>query len=75
MPRLKCTVGEFISIIESYKFVKIRHGATDHRRYRGEVGGQVRLVDVSGGNHDDVDTGTLQSMIRQSGLPKRLFRK
>jgi predicted RNA binding protein YcfA (HicA-like mRNA interferase family) len=53
-----------------------RHGATSHRRYRGTVDGIVRLVDVAFHNINDVIApGTLQSMIRQSGLPKSLFGK
>jgi predicted RNA binding protein YcfA (HicA-like mRNA interferase family) len=75
VPRLKCTVGEFVAIIESFHFEKIRHGATSHCRYRGVVDGQVKLVDVAGSRHADLDPGTLNSMIRQSGLPKKLFRK
>ena len=42
----------------------------------GIVGGAVRFVDVA--YHaigDDVPMGTLESMIRQSGLSKKLFRK
>ncbi|MBA3810840.1 MAG: type II toxin-antitoxin system HicA family toxin [Caulobacteraceae bacterium] len=52
-----------------------RQGATSHRRYRGVVGGEVRFVDVSfHGLGDEIRPGTLNSMIRQSGLPKALFR-
>jgi predicted RNA binding protein YcfA (HicA-like mRNA interferase family) len=76
LPRLKCTFGVFVAILKSYQFQEIRHGATSHRRYRGVVAGEVRLVDVAGHSmHDDIAPGTLNSMIRQSGLPKKLFRK
>lgn len=76
MPRLSCTYGEFLRIIEAYKFVLHRHGAGSHRRYRGEIGGQIRYVDWCPHNvNDPIPTGTLGSMIRQSGLPKRLFVK
>ena len=75
MPRLKCTYGEFIAIIEEHGFKLHRHGATSHVRYRGEVGGVVHYVDCSGYGGMDINPNTLQSMIRQCGLPKRLFRK
>jgi predicted RNA binding protein YcfA (HicA-like mRNA interferase family) len=76
LPRLKCTYFEFLEIILSHGFVEIRHGASSHRRYRGIINGEVKFVDWS--PHDaksEIPIGTLQSMIRQSGLPKRLFRK
>ena len=47
-----------------------------HRRYRAEIGGKVYFVDVAGrSDKDEIAPGTLTSMIRQSGLPKRLFRR
>jgi predicted RNA binding protein YcfA (HicA-like mRNA interferase family) len=76
LPRLNCTFKEFIAIIEGQGFVLHRHGATSHRRYRRVVGNEVYYVDVAGHNSNDVIApSTLASMIRQSGLPKRLFRK
>ena len=76
MPRLKCNFGEFIQIIERHGFLLHRHDATSHRRYRGVVDGEVRFVDIAPHSaKDDVPTGTLQSIIRQSGLSKTLFRK
>jgi predicted RNA binding protein YcfA (HicA-like mRNA interferase family) len=76
VPRLKCTFNEFVTIIEGHGFVLHRHGATSHRRYRGVIDGQVRFVDVAGhSGNDEILPDTLASMIRQSGLPKRLFRK
>jgi len=48
---------------------------SSHRRYRGVVEGQVRLVTVAYHSiHDEIKPDTLASMIRQSGLPKRIFR-
>ena len=76
MPRLKCTYREFVAILEAHGFTVIRHDGSSHRRYRGIVGGTVRFVDVA--YHaigDDVPRGTLESMVRQSGLSKKLFRK
>jgi len=56
--------------------VLVRHEATSHRRYRGERDGRVFLVTVAYHNDkDDIRPDTLASMIRQSGLPKALFRR
>lgn len=53
-----------------------RQGGGSHRRYRGVVDEQVRYVDFAAHNlNDEIKPGTLKSMIRQSGLPERLFRK
>lgn len=77
MSRLRCTFREFIDIIEAHGFVEIRHGATSHCRYRGVIGGQVRFVDVASGHglNIDINIKTLESMIRQTGLSKKLFRR
>ena len=76
MPRLKCTYAEFLEIIEAYGFVLHRHDGGSHRRYRAVIRGAVHLVDMSQHNwNDEIPTGTLQAMIRQSGLPKKIFRK
>lgn len=75
MSRLKCTFGEFIAILESARFDLVRTEAT-HRRYAGTVGKETRNVTVAFHNiNDEIKPNTLASMIRQSGLPKRLFRK
>lgn len=76
MPRLKCSFGEFVRIIEAHGFRLHRHAAGSHAIYRKEEAGRVWLVTVAAhAAGDDVPIGTLQSMIRQSGLAKRLFRK
>jgi predicted RNA binding protein YcfA (HicA-like mRNA interferase family) len=76
LSRLTCKFREFIAIVEAHGFREIRHGATSHRRYRGVVDGTVRFVDIAGHSlSDDIIPNTLQSMIRQGGLPKKLFRK
>ncbi|MBI2713493.1 MAG: type II toxin-antitoxin system HicA family toxin [Rhizobiales bacterium] len=73
---MKCTYLEFLEIILAHGFVEIRHDATSHRRYRGIVDGEVRFVNWSPHNpNSEIPIGTLQSMIRQSGLPKKRFRK
>jgi predicted RNA binding protein YcfA (HicA-like mRNA interferase family) len=74
VPRLKCTFRRFIEIIEAHGFVLQRQEGS-HRRYRGEHGGQVWLVTVAfHAIGDEIKPETLASMIRQSGLPKKLFR-
>ena len=76
MPRLSCTFRRFIEIITQHGFELHRQGATSHRRYRGVVNDEVRYVDIAVHNlKDEIKPGTLQSMIRQSGLPKSLFHR
>ncbi len=76
MPRLILTFGQFIDIITAHGFVLHRHGATSHRRYRAEIDGKVYFVDVAGHRASDtILPKTLASMIRQSGLPKRVFER
>ncbi len=76
MPRLRCTFREFIEIIEHSGFVIERHEGTSHRQYRGIVNGKVRKVTVAfHAIGDEIKLDTLASMIRQSNLPRRLFRK
>ena len=78
MPRLKCTFREFIEIIEANGFEIVSGRTTgSHRQYKRSANkGETRLVTVAYHNiNDDVLPGTLSSMIRQSGLPKRLLRK
>ena len=77
MPRLKCTFGEFIRIIEANGFRNVPERTPgSHRQYFRAVGGTTRLVTVAYHNiNDEILPDTLASMIRQSGLPKKLFRK
>ena len=77
MSRLRCTFREVIEIIEAngFEIVPSRTSGS-HRQYKRTLGGETRLVTVAYHNiNDDVLADTLASMIRQSGLPKRLFRK
>jgi predicted RNA binding protein YcfA (HicA-like mRNA interferase family) len=65
----------FIEIIEAHGFVLARQESS-HRRYRGVIDGRVQLVTVAYHQiSDEILPKTLASMIRQSGLPKKLFRK
>jgi predicted RNA binding protein YcfA (HicA-like mRNA interferase family) len=75
VPSLKCTFREFIAILEAHKFHLDRQEGS-HRQYKRVSGGQTWLVTVACHNPaDEIRPGTLKSMIRQSGLPKNLFRK
>jgi predicted RNA binding protein YcfA (HicA-like mRNA interferase family) len=74
VPSLKCTFGELIEVILRNGFVLHRQSGTSHAIYRREQGGEVRRVVVEAhGLKEEIKPDTLQSMIRQSGLPKRLF--
>ena len=76
MPRLKCTFQQFHDVIDAHGFVLHNHQGGSHRRYRGVVKGEVRYVDMAPHSwSDDIKRGTLNSMIQQSGLPKKLFRR
>ena len=77
MSRLKCTFREVIQIIEANGFAIVPgRQSGSHRQYKRTVGREVRLVTIAYHNiNDDVLPGTLASIIRQSGLPKGLFRK
>jgi predicted RNA binding protein YcfA (HicA-like mRNA interferase family) len=68
LPRLKATFREFIEIILAHKFWLERQDGS-HRQYNNRV--TVAVHDMG----DEIKPGTLKSMIRQSGSPKKLFRK
>ncbi|WNJ88742.1 type II toxin-antitoxin system HicA family toxin [Bosea sp. 685] len=76
MPRLICTYRLFVEILAAHGFVLHRHDGGSHQRWRSEVNGRVYLVDVTPHRiNDDIPTGTLKAMIRQSGLSEKLFRR
>jgi predicted RNA binding protein YcfA (HicA-like mRNA interferase family) len=77
VPRLKCTFREVIQIIEANGFEIVPERTSgSHRQYKRTIAGETRLVTVAYHNiNDAVLPDTLSSMIRQSGLSKRLFRK
>ena len=69
------TFREFIRVLEAHGFELDRQRGTSHRIYKKVVRGKTRMVVVACHREgDDVRPGTLASMIRQSGLDKRLFR-
>ncbi|WOF74117.1 type II toxin-antitoxin system HicA family toxin [Parvibaculaceae bacterium PLY_AMNH_Bact1] len=67
----------FIKIIEDNGFECTTPAkATSHRKYTARRDGRLYVITVS--YHllsDEITPGTQSSMIRQSGLPKKLFRK
>ncbi len=66
--------NEFIRLLERNGFALNRQSG-NARIYTGTVDGKVRLVSVHfHRGSDDIRPGTLGSMIRQSGLSKKLFR-
>ena len=67
-------VREVVRILLDNGFVLARHRGGSHRKFKGAVDGQIRSVTVAGNDGDDVSKGTLSSIRRQSGLPRRLFR-
>jgi predicted RNA binding protein YcfA (HicA-like mRNA interferase family) len=65
---------DFARVLDDFHFTCERTVGT-HRQYVGYVDGVRRVVTVDfaqGG--EDIMRHNLASMIRQSGLPKRLFR-
>ncbi len=65
---------DFIRLLENQGF-ELDRLSGNSRIYKGIVSGKIRLVSVHyHRGSGDIKPGTLDSMIRQSGLPKRLFR-
>ena len=74
MVRASVNFRRFIAIIDQHGFALDRTKGS-HRQYKAVVAGVTRTVTVAvHGLGDDIKPRTLASMIRQSGLPKRLFR-
>ena len=67
-------VREVVRVLLDKGFVLARRSGGSHRKFKGIVGEQIRSVTVAGNDGDDVSKGTLSSIGRQSGLPRRLFR-
>ena len=65
---------DIIRLLTAHGFILDRQSGS-HRSYKGVVGGKVRLVVVAYHREsDDIAPGTLASMVRRSGLDKKLFR-
>jgi predicted RNA binding protein YcfA (HicA-like mRNA interferase family) len=66
---------DLIRILEDHGFELARQRGS-HRTYKGQVEGQIRIVVVAcHSENDDIRPGAFSSIIRQSGLPRRLFRR
>jgi predicted RNA binding protein YcfA (HicA-like mRNA interferase family) len=74
VPRLNCTYRDFIAILLANGFKETRQTGS-HCQYQGLVNGEIRLVTVSVYDGTNIGLTVLQSMIRQSGLRSKLFRK
>ena len=64
---------DMIRFLESRGFELFRQSGSA-RTYKGMIKGQIRVVTIHyhrGG--DDIKPGTLRSIIRQSGIPKKDF--
>jgi predicted RNA binding protein YcfA (HicA-like mRNA interferase family) len=61
---------EVCNVLAQHGFVPVRHRGS-HIVMQKKVQGSTITVPVP--DHDEVRIGTLQSMIRQSGLPRALF--
>jgi len=67
--------ARFAAILEAHGFELHREAKGSHRQYRGVVAGEVKIVIVAAHRmSDDIKPGTLASMMRQSGLAKKVFR-
>ena len=71
MGRLRVLSGrEVCNILAEHGFVQVRQRGS-HIVMQKKVEGSTITVPVP--NHDELRIGTLQSIIRQSGLPRALF--
>ena len=68
------TVRDAIRILEGHGF-HLKRQKGSHRQFEGIRGGQRRLVTVAGKMSDEISNATLSSIRRQSGLPRRTFRR
>ncbi|NOZ06020.1 MAG: type II toxin-antitoxin system HicA family toxin [Chloroflexi bacterium] len=71
MPRLRVLSGKKVcSILAQYGFVEVRQRGS-HIVMQKRTTDSTITVPVP--NHRELRTGTLRSIIRQSGLPRSLF--
>ena len=65
---------DFLRVLLDHGFREVRQSGS-HRTFAGVLGGQRQVVTVAYRREgDDILPRNLASMIRQSGLPKSLFR-
>lgn len=67
-------VRDVVRILEGHGFRRKRWKGS-HRQFEGVVNGHRRLVTVAGKEGEEVARPTLASIMRQSGLPARAFRR
>lgn len=71
MPKLRVFSGrELCKLLAEHGFVEVRQKGS-HIVMQKRVGNSTVTVPIP--NHDELKIGTLQSIIRQSGLPRELF--
>lgn len=71
MGRLRVLSGrEICSILENHGFATMRQKGSHIVMQRATEAGTTTVIVP---DHDEVATGTLSSIIRQSGLPRSLF--
>ncbi|MDE0284879.1 MAG: type II toxin-antitoxin system HicA family toxin [Gammaproteobacteria bacterium] len=64
---------DFLKILQANGFVELRQKSR-HHQFEGYVKGNRRMVTVAYSHPgEDIQPRNLASMIRQSGLPKKLF--
>jgi predicted RNA binding protein YcfA (HicA-like mRNA interferase family) len=74
MPKLgPFTATELIRLLEKHGFMRVRQ-AGSHIILRRDLA-EADSVSLVVPNHRDIARGTLQSIVRQSGLDPKLFRK
>ena len=62
-----------VKILKAHDFIQIRQEGS-HRQFEGFINGKRHMVTVAySSQNDDIRRKNLASMIRQSGLPKKLF--
>jgi predicted RNA binding protein YcfA (HicA-like mRNA interferase family) len=71
VPRLRVFSGqELCKLLAQHGFAEVRQKGS-HIIMQKKAGNSTITVPVP--NHDELKLGTLQSIIRQSGLPRSLF--
>jgi predicted RNA binding protein YcfA (HicA-like mRNA interferase family) len=71
VPKLRVFSGrELCKLLAEHGFVEVRQKGS-HIVMQKRVGNSTVTVPIP--NHDELKIGTLQSIIRQSGLPRELF--
>ncbi len=71
MPKLRVLSGrEVCRLLAQHGFIQVRQKGS-HVIMQKQIGNSTVTIPVP--NHDELKTGTLAGIIRQSGLPRSLF--